>query len=128
MIKVIIANMENRNSFAHVVCKEMIHTLNVVMYFQKNFYLIQKIDEVISSLLSSGIPEHLALKYIDMRYWHMKRVDKGPQKLTLKHFQGAFDIFIILASISITVFVFEIFSHMVRETAFNLIRPVTWGV
>lgn len=128
MIKVIIANMENRNSFAHVVCKEAIHTINFVMYFQKNFYLIQKIDEVISSLLSSGILNHLTLKYIDMRYWHLKRVDEGPQQLTLKHLQGGFDIFIILCSISITVFVLEIFSQIVRETAFNLIRPVTWGV
>lgn len=124
LTKVIDSNMANRNSFTHIVCKEDVQIINVVIYFSKNFYLIDKIDATLNSLLSSGIVKHVVDKYVDLRYLKTRNVDKGPQKLTLKHLEGAFNIWIILCFVSITAFVFECYYDLVYQKACKIICPI----
>lgn len=49
MTNVIHANMRNKDKFTHIVCKEHVRTINVVMYFPKNFYLIETFNQKISN-------------------------------------------------------------------------------
>lgn len=115
MTNVIHANMRNRNSFAHIVCKETISTVSVVMYFQKDFYLAEAIDRKISLFLASGIMSQLIEKYVDMRYWNVKPARSGPQELNFKHLKGAFVLWGVLNFCAFIAFVMETIVHAIRR-------------
>jgi hypothetical protein len=104
-----IIDANKKNKFTHAVCKESIFNVNVVMYFPRDFYLVESINRKISSFLSSGVMSHLIGKYVDLRYWNVKSVEKGPQKLTIEHLRGAFNLWMIFSAISILTFAVEIF-------------------
>lgn len=114
MTDIIYSNMKHKNSFVHKVCKQNIYTVNIVIYFPKNFYLVEEINRKISSLLSAGIVSHLIEKYVDMRFWEGKTESKGRQKLSLKHLEGAFVLWIIFCSISFTFFLLELCTNVVQ--------------
>jgi hypothetical protein len=109
MTHVIEANAKRKALKAHSACKEPVQTYQVVMFFPKNFYLIDSINSKISNFLSSGIMSHLIEKYVDLRYWNVKTVKKGPQKLTVKHLRGAFNLWVILSVFSSLIFMMEVF-------------------
>jgi hypothetical protein len=90
------------------VCKEIISNANVVMYYPKNFYLIQTIDDTIRRLLSSGILSHIINKYFDMQKWNVKTDTNGPQQLKFYDLKGAFGVLIILCLFSFVIFLAEI--------------------
>jgi hypothetical protein len=78
------------------------------MYFHKDFYLAKAINDQISLILSSGIMSHIIEKYVDMQYWNVKTAEKGPQKLSIEHLQGAFNLLAILSLLSALVFILEV--------------------
>lgn len=108
MTNIIDANKKHKNSFVHKVCKEHIYTISVVMYFPKNFFLVETFNKKISSLISSGIMKHLTDKYVDMRYWNIKPAKKQPQQMTIQHLQGVFMLWSICCLLTIFVFMFEV--------------------
>lgn len=108
MIKVIDANKRHRDSFSHKVCKEYLLTVNIVMYFQKNFYLVEAINENIWNFVSSGIMSHLIDRYVDMKYWQVKALDVGPQQLSYEHLEGVFNLWLYFLILTSVVFVFEL--------------------
>jgi hypothetical protein len=61
----------------HTICKEHILTINIVMYFRKNFFLIDAFNEKLSLFLSSGIVSHIIDKYVETKYWNVKRTESG---------------------------------------------------
>lgn len=108
MIDVVYSNMKHKNSFAHLICKEHLYIVNVVMFFPKNFYLIDAINKNLGELLSSGIVTHLIDKYIDMRYWNIKQARRSPQVLTFLHIRGTFMLWILLCALALIVFLIEL--------------------
>jgi hypothetical protein len=115
MTDVINENKKNENKFSLVVCKETVLMHYLVMYFSRNFYLVDSINRKISSFLSSGIMSHLIEKYVDLRYWNVKSVKKGPQKLTIEHLRGTFNLWIIVNVISILIFLMEVLLMKLHE-------------
>lgn len=107
MTNVIYANMKKKNSPGHIICKEYLFNVNVVMYFPKNFYLIRSINKKIDGFIASGIMSHLISRYVDMKYWNMKGEAKGPQKLKVEHLHGALLLWLILCAVSTVVFIME---------------------
>jgi hypothetical protein len=72
------SNKKNKDSQTpHTICKEHILTVNVVMYLRKNFFLLDEFNEKLGKLLSSGIVSHIINRYVDLRYWNVKKTDKG---------------------------------------------------
>lgn len=122
MTDVIHSNMEHKHSFFHRVCKESIYTVNVVMYFPKNFYLVEALNQKLNLFLSNGIVKHLIEKYVDMRYWNVKRANKGPQQLKLQHLQGTFNLWMILCCLSMLVLVMEIIVNAFHQMIIKLRR------
>lgn len=108
MTNVIHANMRNQKSFAHTVCKEVIHLVSVVMYFPRDFYLVDAIDKKISLFLASGIMSHLIEKYVDMRYWNVKLIREGAKELKIQHLRGAFILWAVLNFCSTIIFIMEV--------------------
>lgn len=117
--------MQHRESFAHAVCKEEVYTVNLVMYFPKNFYLIQPINKKIRILISSGVMNHIINKYIDMKYLvyaNAKAMKKGPQKLTFKHLDGIFTMWIILCCFAFASFLVERIVHSIHLKMIKRVR------
>lgn len=108
MTNVIYANMKHRHSFSHIVCKQNIKMLNVVMYFPKNFYLLEAINGKLNGLISSGILSHIIEKYVDMRYWNYKKQATKQQALNFEHLRGSFQIWVHLVFLAVVVFVCEL--------------------
>lgn len=117
--------MEHRKSFAHAVCKEEVYTVNLVMYFPKNFYLIQPINKKIRNLVSSGIMNHIINKYIDMKYLiyaNAQSLKKGPQELTLKHLDEIFTMWMILCCLAFASLLIERFVHSIHLKIIKSVR------
>lgn len=112
--RVIDANVRHKDSFFHVVCKETFSTGNIVMFFPKNFYLIEAINKKISEFQASGIIQHLVERYMDKRYWNFRRVAKGPERISFQHMQGSFIMWLFLCLASFSVFTIEVIFHAVR--------------
>lgn len=108
MISVIHSNMKNKNKFVHRVCKKNIWSNSLVVYYARGFYLTEEIDKTISIFQSSGILSYFVNRYVDSRYWNAKSIDKGLQRLSFQHLEGAFKLWIIVLFISSIIFVLEI--------------------
>jgi len=115
MTEIVDANKRNRDRFTHIVCKEYIAYVNIVMYFTKNFYLIDPINEKLDRFLSAGIFTHIIERYVDMRYWNFKEPKKGPRTLEFKHLHGAFVLWSSLALVSVGAFLIELLIHSVNN-------------
>jgi hypothetical protein len=109
MTEVIEANQRNRKFLTHKICRELIVTMNTVMYFQKDFFLAKAINQKINCLISSGIMKHIIEKYIDVKFLVFKEPAKGPRQLTLEHLKGAFYVWIICCVVCVAVLAYEIF-------------------
>lgn len=122
MLNVIYSNMQHKHSFTQKVCKEYIWTDNMVMFFPKNFYLIEAINDRVSKFIDSGVMSHLVGKYVDLRYWHVKAFKNGPQKLKFEHLAGAFWLLLALLLMSVNVLVIEIFFDVIQSTKLKLMN------
>lgn len=120
MTNVIHANMLNKNVFAHKVCNEYVVTKSIVMYFPKDFYLIDAINKKLSQFISSGIIKLLIDKYIDMRYWKVKKTQSGPRPLKFQHLRGGFTLWGFLCFLSSIVLLLEICNNFLQNFRFGL--------
>jgi hypothetical protein len=105
---VLYSNAMNRNNFTLQICKETLLTNQIVFYFTKNFYLVHKFNELISSFKSAGIVDYFISKYIDVTLTPLKSTTQHPTKLTLENLKGIFQLLIYGLSISLGCFVIEI--------------------
>lgn len=108
MPSIIGANIDHKDSFVHKVCKEYFWTDFLVMFYPKNFYLLETIDNKLNCFLSSGIMSHIIDEYVDLRHWHVKTTNRGPRQLSLEHLRGAFDLWLLFMLVAVTVFSLEI--------------------
>lgn len=108
------ANMRHKTKFSHLVCKEIAYTGNIVMYFSKNFYLIDAINKKLSEFQASGIISHLIDNYIDRRYWSSKKEKSFPSQLSVQHLKGAFELWLILCSFATAALLLELLINAKR--------------
>ena len=81
-------------------------TIPIVIYTNKNFYLLQAINEKIESFIAAGLVE----------YWHslsyneelLTKQSNPPKVLTFHHLSGCFYIWIFGCSVSFSALVFEL--------------------
>jgi hypothetical protein len=113
---VVLANQKNHKTFVHKICNEPMRTDNIVMYFPKNFYLIDSINKKLSAFQSSGLVEFWIKKFMDQRFFKYKQMKQGPRRLNINHLTGVFNILFIGNTISMTIFVLElVFSKFTRN-------------
>ncbi|KAL7036918.1 hypothetical protein ACKWTF_008994 [Chironomus riparius] len=62
----------DHNNFPYKVCKESFFTINIVLFYNKNFFLKESIDDAIQRILTYGFMEHWGMKlrisYNSQRY------------------------------------------------------------
>jgi hypothetical protein len=91
-------------------------TNEIVFYFTKNFYLVEKFNEKIQGLKSGGIIEYQRSKYLKKQF--LKRTSTI-SSLNLNQLKGVFQIFLIGLLISSLSLIIEIVLNAWR----TLIRP-----
>lgn len=108
MLNIMDANVRHKNNFTHKVLKENIANVNLGIFYPKDFYLTETVDKKISYIVQSGIMNHMIGKYVDLKYWNIKKARVGPQQLNLQHLQGTFTIWIFSCGFSFVVFTIEL--------------------
>lgn len=117
-IDVVDVNKRNKNVWTHTVCKELVGTNLVVIYFSKNFYLIDAINQKLKAFATNGLLQHIIDDYVDMRYLQVKEIPKGPQTLTIDHLRGAFSVWMTCCLVCCAIFVIEVLvKSMIRWCA-----------
>lgn len=85
-------NKINAKQFTYRVCKERLFTVNNGLLFQKNSYLIEAFNRVMSHLQSNGLIDYWISKYIDTSYYDVKEPGKQAQRLTIHQLYGTFQM------------------------------------
>lgn len=93
--------------FMHKTCREKLRSENLVLYFQKNFYLKQKINEKMNIFIQSGLINYWIKKHMTIRKFRPR--DQGPQALSTDHLAGVFDIYLMLCTLACFSLIQEIF-------------------
>lgn len=100
MMRVLYANQLNHKQFAYTILKEYWFINNIVMYMQKDFYLVDDFNEIISRLTSSGLINYWVSNEIRLKE---KTAEVYlPMGLNIFQMQGIFEIWLyglILSSI-----------------------------
>lgn len=118
---IIYRNQQHYKEFVLTVCKEQVLTVNIVMYFPKNFYLRDAIDRKIRSLSTSGLLQYWTQKYADPKFINIKRnMQSGPKKLNVHHLFGVLNIWAIGLTIALFIFLLEISGSLIKK-AFRIV-------
>ena len=106
--EVIFSNKLNHKNFTFNVCNEIILTVPIVFYLQKNSYLTEIFNEKIDALKSAGLIDYWISKYLDPKYYKPKINERDPTKLKFRELLGAFQLLAFGAFCASLSFVFEI--------------------
>lgn len=98
------------------MCKEPLFNLNIVMFFRKNFYYKDAIDEKLDKLITSGLLKHWITEYVDTKYIEIKDDVKGPSNLKLEHLFGIFSIWMIGLVTALLILVAEISTAKLKRS------------
>lgn len=115
--EVLYLNSLNYKTFTYKVCKEHLLSLQAVLLFQKNFYLLNAIDKSISELKAAGLVHFWISKYMNPKFSRILQPDPGPKKLSVNHLLGGFEVWLcglIAASV--------LFSYELIVVTFNRMR------
>lgn len=116
---IIYRNQQHYKEFVLTVCKEQVLTVNIVMYFPKNFYLRDAIDRRIRFLSTSGLLQFWTQKYADPKFINIKNVQTGPRRLNVQHLFGVLNIWAIGLAVALFVFLLEISGSLVKKAFRN---------
>lgn len=90
------------------------HTYSFVFYFTKNFYLVSEFDDLITTLDSAGLIDHIMSKYFDFNL--MNSIEKQPpSSLTYNNVAGFFELFYYGCALSIVSFMCETIFSYIKE-------------
>ncbi|KAL7036922.1 hypothetical protein ACKWTF_008997 [Chironomus riparius] len=94
------------DNFPYKICKEQFLTFNIVLFYNKNFFLKLAIDEAIQKISMHGFMNHWMKKYDKTDKWRF--IDRKPSVMTFDHLSGSFSLLLIGCVLSTFVFVFEL--------------------
>lgn len=102
----------DHDTFPYKICKESFFTTNIVLFYNKNFFLKESIDEAIQRILTYGFMEHWMREFDKTARWKNENVI--PTVMTYEHLSGAFHLLYIGSLIAFVVFLVEILFHLIK--------------
>jgi hypothetical protein len=101
------------------VVKEPLLTNQLVLFFRKNHFLVDSVDDVIGIFKAAGLIDLWISKYV-----RKKRTidDQNPKVMTIYDLSGTFEIFFIGSFVSFSSFVVEIIFQKVQRRYFRKLR------
>lgn len=97
---------QNHTKFPYEICNENFFTVNVVMYFNKNFFLKKAIDSAIQDILTMGFMKKWLNEYDKTKKW--KKDIFKPNIMNFEHLSGAFYFLIIGHFVSVIILGVEV--------------------
>lgn len=115
LFEIVHLNKLNFKSFAFRTLREPLNNNFAVFYFQKNFYLLDAINEKISILKAAGLVDYWIKKDIDPTFLHVKQENLGPQKLNIEHLLGCFELLLVGIILGLVAFSLEMSYNRIRK-------------
>jgi hypothetical protein len=105
-------NRINKGKISYNILKEYWFINNMVFYTKKNFFMLEKFNEIISQIKSSGLMNHWVTTEIE---GERKNSKAGPKQLKLEHLEGVFEVWLIGLCVAVFGFVMEKVSFVVKR-------------
>ncbi|XP_070502396.1 uncharacterized protein [Chironomus tepperi] len=93
----------------YTVCKEPFTTIPITMWFPKNSYLVEPIDEKLIWYQCSGLLQYWASFEEDSKYLSYSDESKGPKSMSVENFSATFQIWIYACVLGFIIFLLEKF-------------------
>ncbi|XP_070495750.1 ionotropic receptor 21a-like [Chironomus tepperi] len=106
----------------YTICKQSFTFIPITMWFPKNSYLIEPIDDKLLWYQCSGLIPFWASFEEDHKFLNPKPDPKAPTPLSLENFSATFQIWMYISALASAVFLLELFWHAVRRK-FIKIKP-----
>jgi hypothetical protein len=106
-------NQKLSEAFRHTICNEALASADMVIYTQKNFALLDEINEKIELLKSAGLMEFWYHKYIDRSSTKVELTQPIP--LALRHVESCFIVLVLGILLSMILLLTEILSMKTRN-------------
>ena len=81
----------------------------ISLFYPKDSYLVEPIDEKLIWYQCSGLMSYWASKEMDFKYLSYKSESNGPKAMAVQHFSGTFQIWIFACALSCVIFIAELF-------------------
>lgn len=98
------------------ICKQNLIIVNTVMYYRKNFYLKDEIDEILFELSAAGFLEYWIRSYADPEFLYVKQRQSRRQPMKIHQLFGVFNLCFIGLAISSIVFVVELSLSSLKQS------------
>lgn len=108
-------NKMNFKQYTFKICKETLMTNHLIIYFRKNFYLVDEMNERINNWKDFGITNHMIGRYADEKFRKVDGGVDGPSMLTVDHFIGMFQLWTFGLFVALVLFIGEIIAHKVKK-------------
>lgn len=92
------------------ICKESFFTVSVVIYYRKNYFLIESINNVMNKLVSAGLVEYWHRKFVNEDYSKLRR-NENRSAMTFDHLKGIIQLWAFCCCCSIICFFCEKIVH-----------------
>lgn len=100
-------NQLNFTTTLYRICKETYMTLPIVMYVQKNFYLLKEINQKILRFQAAGLIEFWHSKSVDNKFLNVEEPTEL-KPLNIHHLYGAFQIWFCSCLVAGIIFAVEL--------------------
>lgn len=110
--QILYLNTLNHQNFTLLIAEEIFFMNQLVFYFPRNHFLVEKFSDEILKFQEAGLIEKIFKNYVDNRY--LKPLPPEPQLrvLTLKQLSGILGVWTFGLFFSVSTFVFE---HIVSK-------------
>lgn len=104
---VVYSNQRNQKKFMHKTCNGKLKKESIVLYYPKNFFLLDAIDEKIGTFTAAGLIEHWVKNHVNLRYWNPPKEQRERKRLSMTHLRGAFVVYLISCAVACICFFIE---------------------
>lgn len=108
LLEVIFLNQQNFKTHTFNVLDEYLIDVQIVNYFPKNSYLIDRMDAKIGVMKAAGLVNLWMEKYIDKSYIKIKQQQSGLKVMKIQQLLGGFEILFIGFGTAIVIFFAEL--------------------
>ncbi|CAG9802689.1 unnamed protein product [Chironomus riparius] len=98
------------------VCKQPFTTIPITMWFPKNSYLVEPIDEKLIWYQCSGLLQYWASFEEDSKYLSYTDVSKGPKPMSVENFSATFQIWSFACGLGFIIFILEKFCRALESS------------
>lgn len=113
LTQVLYINQLHHKEFSYRICKDLFTNNQMIFYFQKDFYLLNEFNGMITALHENGVIKFWRSKYVDSRYTNRNDDSIGPTPLRFYHLRGCFELFTGGLIICVSVFSLEMLAKHV---------------